>query len=72
MNADFPVVIDACVLVNYAVADLLSRLAEPPPGLPATLERRNIKGVHSYAAHILLLLQLIAFLIFVTNVTFVP
>jgi hypothetical protein len=30
VNADFPAVIDACVLVNYAVADLLLRLAESP------------------------------------------
>lgn len=30
MNADFPVVLDACVLANQRVADLLLRLAETP------------------------------------------
>lgn len=30
MKADFRVVLDACVLANYAVADLLLRLAEKP------------------------------------------
>lgn len=30
MNADFPVVLDACVLANQRVSDLLLRLAETP------------------------------------------
>ena len=30
MNADFPVVLDACVLANQRVTDLLLRLAETP------------------------------------------
>ncbi|MBP7948731.1 MAG: PIN domain-containing protein [Verrucomicrobiales bacterium] len=30
MNADFPVVLDACVLTNQRVTDLLLRLAETP------------------------------------------
>lgn len=30
MKADFKVVLDACVLANYSVADLLLRLAEKP------------------------------------------
>ncbi len=30
MNADFPVVLDACVLANHSLADLLLRLAESP------------------------------------------
>lgn len=30
MHADFPVVLDTCVLANYAVCDLVLRLAEPP------------------------------------------
>jgi hypothetical protein len=30
MRADFPVVLDACVLANFAVCDLLLRLAETP------------------------------------------
>lgn len=30
MNADFPVVLDACVLANQPVTDLLLRLAETP------------------------------------------
>ena len=30
MTADFPVVLDACVLVNQSVTDLLLRLAETP------------------------------------------
>lgn len=30
LRADFKVLLDACVLVNYPVCDLLLRLAEPP------------------------------------------
>lgn len=30
MQADFPVLLDACVLANYGVCDLFLRLAEPP------------------------------------------
>ena len=30
MRADFKVVLDACVLANFGVCDLLLRLAEPP------------------------------------------
>lgn len=30
MNADFPVILDACVLANQRVTDLLLRLAETP------------------------------------------
>ncbi|MBI4025159.1 MAG: PIN domain-containing protein [Verrucomicrobia bacterium] len=30
MIADFPVVLDACVLANFGVCDLFLRLAEPP------------------------------------------
>ncbi len=30
MTADFPVVLDACVLANQSVTDLLLRLAETP------------------------------------------
>ncbi len=30
MNADFPVVLDACVLANQRVTDLLLRLSETP------------------------------------------
>lgn len=30
MRADFKVLLDACVLVNFPVCDLLLRLAEPP------------------------------------------
>ena len=30
MNADFPVILDACVLANQRITDLLLRLAENP------------------------------------------
>ena len=30
MQADFPVLLDACVLANFGVCDLVLRLAEPP------------------------------------------
>lgn len=30
MHSDFPVILDACVLVNGALCDLYLRLAEPP------------------------------------------
>lgn len=30
MTADFPVILDACVLANFGVCDLFLRLAEPP------------------------------------------
>lgn len=30
MRADFPALLDACVLANFGVCDLLLRLAEPP------------------------------------------
>ncbi len=30
MNADLPVILDACLLANQRVADLLLRLAETP------------------------------------------
>ncbi len=30
MTADFPIVLDACVLANFGVCDLFLRLAEPP------------------------------------------
>ncbi len=30
MNADFPVILDACVLANQRITDLLLRLAETP------------------------------------------
>lgn len=39
MNADFPVVLDACVLANQQVTDLLLRLAETRSGMQQGFHR---------------------------------
>jgi hypothetical protein len=45
MTADFPVLLDACVLANQRVTDLLLRLAETP----RLSQRSGLKAVASCA-----------------------
>lgn len=46
MHADFPVILDACVLANSGVCDLFLRLAEPPRLYLPRWSRRILEEVH--------------------------
>jgi len=53
--ADFRVVLDACVLAKFGVADVFLTFVETPRLLPPTLERTNsgrnppLRGLHKLA-----------------------